>query len=199
MICSKCNANSPTSSPFCRNCGFPLVGYSLSAISGGAAAAVLPAVAMEEEGTGTYAGFWLRFVAALIDAAVFLGATVFLVLLAVAFTRGGVHSSGRSPVQTISEFAFIFRIVSAIIIWLYFALMESSSWQATLGKRAMGIYVTDMDGRRISFGRASGRHFAKFISNLTVFVGYIIAGFSEKKQALHDMIASCLVQRRTQA
>ena len=199
MICSKCNANSPTSSPFCRNCGFPLVGYSLSAISGGAAAAVLPAVAMEEEGTGTYAGFWLRFVAALIDAAVFFGAMVFVVLLAVAFTRGRMHSSGRASAQSISEFLLLFRIFGVIVVWLYFAVMESSSWQATVGKRVAGIYVTDMEGRRISFGRASGRHFAKFISNLTVFVGYLIAGFSEKKQALHDMIASCLVQRRTQA
>jgi uncharacterized RDD family membrane protein YckC len=76
-------------------------------------------------------------------------------------------------------------------------MMESSSWQGTLGKRALSIEVTDMAGQRISFGRASGRHFSKLITNLIPFaIGYILAGFTEKKQALHDMIASCLVLRK---
>jgi uncharacterized RDD family membrane protein YckC len=155
---------------------------------------------MEEEGTGTYAGFWLRFLAALIDGVVLFAAMIFLFLLFVAFTRGRFGAMSRtSATRLIFELLLIFRIVGFVGMWLYFALMESSSWQATLGKRAAGIYVTDMEGRRISFGRATGRHFAKLVSNFTVFVGYIIAGFSEKKQALHDMIASCLVQRKSQA
>ena len=78
-------------------------------------------------------------------------------------------------------------------MWLYYALFESSSWQATPGKSLLGLYVTDLQGRPITFARATIRHFAKIISSLTFLVGYILAGFTEKKQALHDMIASCLV------
>ena len=77
--------------------------------------------------------------------------------------------------------------------WLYFALMESSSKQATLGKMALGIRVTDVNGNRIGFGRATGRHFAKILSGLILGIGFLMAAFTEKKQALHDMIAGTLV------
>ena len=79
----------------------------------------------------------------------------------------------------------------------YFALMESSPWQATLGKKVVGLYVTDINGRRLSIGRATGRTFAKFLSSMTAGIGYLLCGFTEKKQALHDMVAKCLVLRRT--
>jgi uncharacterized RDD family membrane protein YckC len=76
--------------------------------------------------------------------------------------------------------------------------MESSVHQGTLGKMALGLTVTDMQGRRVSFGRATGRYFAKMITGMIpLAIGYIMAGFTEKKQALHDMIASCLVLRKT--
>jgi len=71
--------------------------------------------------------------------------------------------------------------------------MLSSGWQATVGKRALGMVVTGLDGRRISFARATGRHFAKYISALILFIGFIMAAFTAKKQALHDMIAETLV------
>jgi uncharacterized RDD family membrane protein YckC len=75
--------------------------------------------------------------------------------------------------------------------------MESSEWQATIGKRLLGLVVTDMAGQRVSFSRATGRHFAKIVTNLVpAFIGYIMAAFTEKKQALHDMLAGCLVLRR---
>jgi len=80
-----------------------------------------------------------------------------------------------------------------VIQWLYFAVMESSKHQGTLGKLALGIKVTDMNGDRISFGRATGRYFGKIISGMIIYIGYIMAGLTEKKQALHDMMASCLV------
>ena len=82
------------------------------------------------------------------------------------------------------------------IMWLYYVLFETSSWQATPGKRALRLYVTDINGRPITFARATIRHFGKMISGLTFLVGYFLAGFTEKKQALHDMLASCLVLRR---
>ena len=87
-------------------------------------------------------------------------------------------------------------IIRTILHWLYFALMESSTWQGTLGKKALGLEVTDLEGRRISFGRATGRFFAKIISALILWIGFIMAGFTEKKQALHDMIAGTLVIRK---
>ncbi len=80
-------------------------------------------------------------------------------------------------------------------LWLYFAILESSAWQGTVGKKVLGLRVTDLDGNRISFGRATGRFFAKLVSNFTFMIGYIMAGFTAKKQALHDMIAGCLVTK----
>jgi uncharacterized RDD family membrane protein YckC len=87
-------------------------------------------------------------------------------------------------------------LISVVIQWLYFAGMESSARQATIGKSAMSLRVTNYEGRRISFGHATGRFFAKIVSGLIPLgIGYIMAGFTEKKQALHDMIAATLVLR----
>jgi len=87
-------------------------------------------------------------------------------------------------------------IIRAILHWLYFALLESSEWRGTLGKKALGLEVTDLNGNRIDFARASGRFFAKILSTLILFIGYMMAGFTEKKQALHDILAGCLVIRK---
>ncbi len=87
--------------------------------------------------------------------------------------------------------------IAIVVTWLYFAAMESSAQQGTLGKMALGLFVTDLQGHRVTFGRASGRFFAKIITGLIpFFIGYIMAGFTAKKQALHDMIASCLVLKK---
>ena len=82
-----------------------------------------------------------------------------------------------------------------LLTWLYYAIMESSSKQATVGKMALGIVVTDLNGKRVSFGRATGRHFGKILSGLILGFGFIMAAFTEKGQALHDIIAGCLVLR----
>ncbi|HET6454033.1 MAG TPA: RDD family protein [Armatimonadota bacterium] len=82
---------------------------------------------------------------------------------------------------------------SIAAIWLYCTLMESSSRQATLGKMALGIIVTDMNGHRVSWGRANARYWSHIVSNMILMIGYIMTGFTEKKQALHDMIAGTLV------
>jgi uncharacterized RDD family membrane protein YckC len=88
------------------------------------------------------------------------------------------------------------NLLTGLVAWLYWAQMESSPWQATLGKKLLGLKVTDLRGRRISFPRATGRHFAKNISALILLIGFLMAGFTEKKQTLHDMIARCLVVRK---
>jgi len=92
---------------------------------------------------------------------------------------------------------FLGWLVFLILTWLYFAGMESSARQATFGKSVMSLHVTNYDGQRISFGHATGRFFAKIISGLIpLAIGYIMAGFTEKKQALHDLIAGTLVLKK---
>lgn len=86
-------------------------------------------------------------------------------------------------------------LVSTAIKWLYYALMESSSKQATIGKLALGLRVTDLNLHPIDFGRATGRYFGKIISGLLLLIGYIMAGITERKQALHDILAGTLVIR----
>ena len=89
----------------------------------------------------------------------------------------------------------ISMLAVAVAGWLYFALMESSAKGATLGKIALGLRVVDLNGNRIGFGRATGRYFGKLISGAILFLGYIMAAFTQQKQALHDIIAGCLVVR----
>jgi uncharacterized RDD family membrane protein YckC len=211
MHCSKCGAQQPEGTSFCGSCGQPIVGYSVASptaapYAGGAAGAV-PGVAAV--GGRAYAGFCLRFVAALIDGLISLFVFAIIIALVIGFIGLGTLReqfeemgrglNGPSPVfpamlvVTIVTF-YLFLLLAS---WLYFAGMESSEHQGTLGKMALGLVVTDMEGRPISFARASGRFFSKIITNLVpVYIGYIMAGLTEKKQALHDMIASCLVLRK---
>ena len=79
--------------------------------------------------------------------------------------------------------------------WLYFALMESSRWQGTVGKQAFKLIVTDEHGERISFGRATGRYFAKLLSSVILMFGYFMVGWTQRKRGLHDMIAGTLVYK----
>jgi uncharacterized RDD family membrane protein YckC len=77
--------------------------------------------------------------------------------------------------------------------WLYFTLQESSQRQATIGKMALGIVVTDLNGERIGFAKATGRYFAKILSAIILLIGFIMVAFTEKKQGLHDILAGTLV------
>lgn len=87
-------------------------------------------------------------------------------------------------------------ILGLILHWIYFAGMESSNTQGTLGKMALGIKVTDLKGSKIDFGKATGRYFGKIISALIHLIGYIMVAFTQKKQGLHDIMAGCLVVNR---
>lgn len=93
----------------------------------------------------------------------------------------------------------VINVVAIIVGWLYYAIMESSRWQATLGKAWMGLLVTDLRGERVSFWRATLRYLAKWISILTLLVGFFAFVFWGRRQALHDILTGCLiVSRRTQ-
>jgi len=202
MFCSRCGAATPEGAVFCGSCGQPISSVS-PVVAPGYAAPVAPAAAMYRP---LYAGFWLRVVAYLIDALIIgipFGAII-LVMLAATGVMAGIQNihPGDSP-DAIFALLGVGAIFGAIVLalvgsWLYYAWCESSAWQATFGKKALGLYVTNMQGQRITFGRASGRFFAKIITGMIPLgIGYMLAGFTEKKQALHDMIASCLVMRKS--
>jgi len=142
-----------------------------------------------------YGGFWIRVVAAIIDA-ILLGIVVFPVLGILGLSIGLAGSQVSMPEIGVH---LVRGIVGWVLFmgagWLYEAGLESSSKQATVGKMALGLKVTDEDGRRISFARASARYFSKILSRMILLIGYIMVGFTQRKQGLHDMIAGTLVIR----
>ena len=145
-----------------------------------------------------YAGFWLRFVAYLIDIVIIWIVMIPIFLVFSAMFGLSMASMARNPDEMAAggSMVGVFLLIEAVAVvgvWLYYAFTESSAWQGTIGKKILGLRVTDLDGNRVSFGRASGRFFGKIVSGFTLLIGYIMAGFTEKKQALHDMIAGCLV------
>ena len=208
FFCNKCGAQNAAGAQFCSRCGAPTTptpgvvqtpGAAPSPASSYPASpysapttpypAVAPAV-----GVG-YGGFWIRVVAFIIDAII-----VRVVVAPVGIMFGGLGLAGGM----MSGFphrglAILGGGVTFILLvfgnWLYEAFMESSSYQATLGKMIFGMKVTDLNGNRISFERATGRHFAKWLSGLILCIGYIMVGFTERKQGLHDLLAGTLVRR----
>jgi len=136
-----------------------------------------------------YAGFWRRFAAYLIDGIVVAFALIqFRTLVYVQLASLSMDTETLNEILTTA-----LGTMSLLFTWVYYSGMESSPLQATIGKLAVGIYVTDLQGQRISFGRATGRHFGKVLSGLILAIGYLMAGFTARKQALHDMLATCLV------
>lgn len=207
MYCSKCGAVLAADAAFCVSCGSPVVRGAVASAAGVPVPANVGVAGFSTTRSVTYAGFWLRFVAYLIDGLI-LSVGVFALVIPLLFLTGLMatveslphHWEGRpSPAAIVAILSVVltFAAVAVVLKWLYFAYLESGEKQATWGKQALGLYVTDGAANRISFGRASGRFFAKIISGLIPLgIGYIMAGFTERKQALHDMIAGCLVLRR---
>jgi uncharacterized RDD family membrane protein YckC/Tfp pilus assembly protein PilE len=138
-----------------------------------------------------YAGFWRRVAARVLDHFIVFIPIYILTLVVVGGVAGltRVESGDAAPALLLSTV----YLLPLLANFFYFSLMESSSWQATLGKRALGIKVTDADGRRLSFPQAAGRWVAASLSYLTFYIGFAMAGLTERKRALHDMLASTLV------
>lgn len=141
-------------------------------------------------GQFSYAGFWIRAGAYVIDTMV-----LFVALIPFYLIWGIGGWGGWNEMRTVGETFFQDTLVPTILWWVYSAVMESSAWQATLGKRAFGLKVVGAEGQRISFGRATGRFFAKYVSAILLLVGFIMVAFTKKKQGLHDIMARTFVLR----
>jgi uncharacterized RDD family membrane protein YckC len=149
-----------------------------------------------------YAGFWKRLVAIIIDGLILGVAQVFIFVPILGALGFGLFESGAdysNPEEAVGMMAGVMAamgaayILSYILQVLYFTFMESSKFQASLGKMALGIIVTDMNGGKLDFSKALVRNLCRLLSNFTMLIGYIIAAFTAKKQALHDIIAGTLV------
>jgi uncharacterized RDD family membrane protein YckC len=213
IYCNRCGAENSAMARFCANCGTPFTGDpgaepllpgeplpqhpAQPAIMAPmqAAPGVPPPMYLPREGAARYGGFWIRFVAAVIDG-VLLGIVVWPVAIFFGLSIGLAGNQVSMPELGV-------HLVRGIVVWglfagagwIYESAMESSSKQATVGKMALGLKVTDEHGQRISFARASARYFSKILSRMILLIGYIMAGFTARKQALHDMIAGTLVVR----
>jgi uncharacterized RDD family membrane protein YckC len=155
----------------------------------------------------TYGSFGARFVAMIIDY-IIIGILQAVVITPILAVVGLGVASQADNLDNLSEaeaiglvgsimagVASTMLIVYAISI-LYFAIMESSKSQASVGKMALGLKVTDMNGERIPFGKALLRSVGKIISGMIIYIGFIMAAFTEKKQGLHDLIANTLVLKK---
>jgi uncharacterized RDD family membrane protein YckC len=173
----------------------------LSAVAGelGLAETDLPAVAAEVAQVPpgpaevVYAGFWRRMAANIIDGFA-IGLITLPVTLPMIFAAGfageGGHHVGVLLVQlAVQLFAFLATV-------LYFTCFHASRLMASPGKLAVGIKVVRADGQRLNFGRSLGRGFAYYLSYLTLYIGFLIAAFTQRKQALHDLICDTLVVDR---
>jgi len=199
FFCNKCGAQNTAGAQFCNRCGAPTSpapGFAPPTVpSSPGLAPSYPVVAPAYPAAGVrYGGFWIRVVAAIIDHVILR-----IVVAPVGMIFGGLGMAGMMTGLPHAGLAMLGGGVTFILLffgsWLYEAFMESSSYQATLGKMIFGMKVTDLNGNRISFERATGRYFAKILSVMTLFIGYIMVGFTDRKQGLHDLLAGTLVRR----
>jgi uncharacterized RDD family membrane protein YckC len=165
---------------YCPNCGFL---NEDAAFSCSKCDTSLSSISLKYIEQSPYVGFWRRFGAFFIDwIAVSILSSVIgivVVVLGIAFP------------WLLSE--TILNLFSVLVAFLYYASFESSIYQATIGKRAVGIKVTDLKGNRISFKKAFFRVFIKSITGLMLGIGYLAIPFSKKKQGLYDMAAGTVV------
>ena len=204
VFCSKCGAQNFATAQSCQKCGGGL-SLGLAAMPPAVPApayAAAPAVAYAAASAAHYGGFWIRLLAHLIDHIILslVAAPLFFILVLPAIIRV-IHEaeSNREPspelIIAIVSAIFIYIVLAFVGQWLYEALLTSSSWQGTVGKRILQLRVTDDRGNRIGFGRATGRFFAKILSSMFLCIGFIMVGLTENKRGLHDMLAGTLVMR----
>ncbi len=190
VSCAHCGQLMSSEGAFCDYCGKPKTKSPLKlrqnqfinqpVIASPAGETAIPSRVL------TYAGFWKRFAASILDIVI---TTIGVGTIRFLYQMSLLLDGTDDPATLILLDSFI----GITLVWIYYAVMESSSSQGTPGKLALGIRVTDLYGNRIGFGKASGRYFGKILSILILFFGYFMAAFTERKQGLHDMMAGCLV------
>lgn len=185
MYCPNCGTAAAVGQKFCSKCG-----GSLEVSSGPSRSAPFAATAPTAHEEFPYSGFWRRAFGWLVDCVVLYLALVVLGAIVGVLVRA---VTGKSAGLALREVAVVGTL---FLPWLYYAVMESSALQATVGKLAAGIKVTDLAGNRVTFGRATGRYFAHILSGISLGVGYAMVVFTSQRQALHDMVAGTLVVRR---
>jgi uncharacterized RDD family membrane protein YckC len=212
LFCSRCGKPNNADAVFCSNCGAPQAPVALRSDQGPGSGSwqgsspQYPAAAAPGQYQAYppppsqfhgYGGFWIRLLAFIIDWIVIMVVTWPLRLFA--FGMFGLGHGFMYPRMYGPGFWFgavgLFGIFRFLIGWVYWAGMESSGYQATVGKILLGMKVTDLAGNRIDFARASGRYFSKILSSI-LLIGFIMIGFTERKQGLHDMLAGTLVVKK---
>ncbi|MGE5396779.1 MAG: RDD family protein [Chitinophagales bacterium] len=148
-----------------------------------------------------YAGFWNRFWAWNVDAALLgiIGYLLFIIGVIFSAILAGIFSSSPNSTPNIGDLYIAISVICTLLFlishWLYYAIFECSSLRATPGKILFGLAVTNYEGQKITFGRASARFFSSILSSLLLCMGFISAAFTPRKQALHDIIARAVVVR----
>jgi len=197
IYCNRCGLQSSADAQFCQSCGdtlrtpLPDPSQSLPKLPDQGVSAI-PELTPAQR----YAGFWIRVVSSLLDF-ILIFIVQFPMRILIGSTTTILGENWQMPTPKIFFMNRMTRIgVGILLVWLYRAGMESSHFQGTLGKLAVQIKVTDLEGNRISFERATGRHLAKFLSAISLGVGYLMVGFTPQKQGLHDRIAGTRVLYR---
>ena len=195
QVCSNCgNARLPDGR-FCLFCGDLLSESGPKGLVSSQPSKPLASPAPTELALPDYAGFWLRAWAGAIDVALEAsGALLLTFAIDLALRRFG-RLLGISPFVSKVATGMAFILILAVGSWLYCAFTESSSWRATVGKRVLGLQVVTADGDKVGFGQATVRHFMKFLSLFFLTIGFMMAGWTKRRQALHDIPSDCLVIR----
>lgn len=180
--CNQCGLASTSDAGFCQRCGAKLPAF-----------APAPLFDLSQP---RYAGFWIRFVAALIDMIVLFTVLHLCTMLVGSYITISRLDNGLSAAKMLAMQRSMRAVFSFLLSGLYRAGMESSEYQGTLGKLAMRIKVTDLAYQRLSLADATKRYLARFVSILTLGIGFIMAGFNNQKQALHDKLAETFVLYR---
>jgi uncharacterized RDD family membrane protein YckC len=148
-----------------------------------------------------YAGFWLRLVAYLIDGLILtiinIPVTVIVWIVAAGIAESAKHNGGDAAATFVASMLLqtVAFFISFTILVVYHSAFECTK-QASPGKMALGLMVTDVSGNRLTFLHALGRNAGKFVSLITLCVGFVLCGFTQQKQCLHDMMAGTLVVRK---
>jgi uncharacterized RDD family membrane protein YckC len=190
QVCTSCGNRRLPDGRFCLFCG------DLLAEPASPAAAKPPSNSVTNSTDSfEYAGFWLRVWAGAVDVSIeALGALLLTLAIDFMLRRFG-RGFGIDPWASKVFTGVCFILILSVGSWLYCAFAESSAWRATLGKRLLGLQVITSDGGRASFGQVTVRHFMKFLSLFCLTIGFMMSGWTKRRQALHDMPCDCLVVR----